>query len=169
VRCRWASWLASVFGTGLRHLATSKWGTIPEAIRRTDRPQKHSIARLSAFGSRVATLMLMLRHNATRASLSLGLRVARIRAWPPGALGRAGLSGAGSSRRNTHAKIGDSLRREAIAQRDPAQEGRNLTTGMPGVNTSSQGAVCEGDDRLESPNACHGNRDLALPGEVDGR
>src|SRR5215207_683839 len=30
--------------TGLRHLATSKWGTLREAIRRTDRPQKHSIA-----------------------------------------------------------------------------------------------------------------------------
>ena len=30
--------------TGLRHLATSKWGTLREAIRHTDRPQKHSIA-----------------------------------------------------------------------------------------------------------------------------
>jgi hypothetical protein len=39
-----------------------------------------SSAELSAFGSRVATMMLMLRHKATRASLSLGLRVARIRA-----------------------------------------------------------------------------------------
>jgi hypothetical protein len=38
------------------------------------------LAELSAFGSRVAPMMLMLRHKATRASLSLGLRVARIRA-----------------------------------------------------------------------------------------
>jgi hypothetical protein len=30
--------------TGLQHLATSKWGALREAIRRTDRPQKHSIA-----------------------------------------------------------------------------------------------------------------------------
>ena len=30
--------------TGLQHLATSKWGTLREAIRHTDRPQKHSIA-----------------------------------------------------------------------------------------------------------------------------
>ena len=30
--------------TGLRHLATSKWGILREAIRPTDRPQQHSIA-----------------------------------------------------------------------------------------------------------------------------
>ena len=42
--------------------------------------RRGSNAELSAFGSRVATMMLMLRHKATRASLSLGLRVARIRA-----------------------------------------------------------------------------------------
>jgi hypothetical protein len=70
---------------------------------------------------------------------------------PPGALGRAGLSGAGSSRRNTHPTIGDSLRRDAIAQRGPAWDGRNLTTQTPGVNISSQGAVFGADDRLEAP------------------
>lgn len=111
--------------------------------------ETHSSAELSAFGSRVATMMLMLRHKATEHHCRWAPGRSHPR-MPPGALGPAGLSGAGSSRRNTHPVMDDSLRREATAQRGPARDGRSSTTQAPGV-TSRRRARYVGDDRLEAP------------------
>jgi hypothetical protein len=79
------------------------------------------------LGSRVATMMLMLLQDNEGITVAGAPGRSHPR-MPPGALGGAGLSGPGSSRRNTHPTIGDSLRRDAIAQHGQHGKGRNLTT-----------------------------------------